>query len=85
MFDGLWWYDVIGSSTSTSREAGSFVRPISPKSPVPSASAFENMGESDDDIPELDASYFQTNGYLVSVSYSTDAYFQFFVDWVVSE
>ncbi|KAL0807934.1 hypothetical protein Bca101_100426 [Brassica carinata] len=53
-----------GNSTSTSREAGSFVRPISPKSPVPSASAFENMGESDDDIPELDASYFQTNGYL---------------------
>ncbi|CAN6938700.1 unnamed protein product [Brassica oleracea] len=55
---GLW------SSTSTSREAGSFVRPISPKSPVPSASAFENMGESDDDIAELDASYLQTNGYL---------------------
>nr|VDD64620.1 unnamed protein product [Brassica oleracea] len=55
---GLW------SSTSTSREAGSFVRPISPKSLVPSASAFENMGESDDDIAELDASYLQTNGYL---------------------
>ncbi|KAL0807933.1 hypothetical protein Bca101_100425 [Brassica carinata] len=53
-----------GSSTSTSREAGSFVRPISPKSLVPSASAFENMGESDDDIAELDASYLQTNGYL---------------------
>ncbi|CDY72042.1 BnaAnng39740D [Brassica napus] len=55
---GLW------SSNSTSREAGSFVRPISPKSLVPSASAFENMGESDDDIAELDASYLQTNGYL---------------------
>ncbi|XP_013700879.1 ATP synthase subunit gamma, mitochondrial-like [Brassica napus] len=53
-----------GSSNSTSREAGSFVRPISPKSLVPSASAFENMGESDDDIAELDASYLQTNGYL---------------------
>lgn len=63
------------SSTSTSRKAGSFVRPISPKSPVPSASAFESMGESDDDIAELDASYLQTSGYLVSVSYSTDAYF----------
>ncbi|XP_033130137.1 uncharacterized protein LOC103832085 [Brassica rapa] len=42
------------SSTSTSRKAGSSVRTISPKSPVPSASAFENM----------DASYLQTSGYL---------------------
>ncbi|CAN6895551.1 unnamed protein product [Brassica oleracea] len=59
---GLWRSG--SSSTSTSRKAGSFVRPISPKSPVPSASAFENIGESDDDIAELDASYLQTNGYL---------------------
>ena len=49
------------------------MRPISPKSPVASGSAFESMGESDDDddnltdAAELDASYLQTNGDLVSV------------------
>lgn len=64
---------VHGSSGSSIRKAGSFVRPISPKSPVASGSAFESMGESDDDddnvtdTAELDASYLQTNGDLVSV------------------
>ncbi|KAL0671463.1 hypothetical protein Bca4012_034167 [Brassica carinata] len=61
---------VHGSSGSSIRKAGSFVRPISPKSPVASGSAFESMGESDDDddnvtdTAELDASYLQTNGDL---------------------
>ncbi|CAN8287308.1 unnamed protein product [Cochlearia groenlandica] len=50
------------------RKAGSFVRPISPKSPVASASAFESVEESDDDDDNmtgsvgLDGSYLQTNG-----------------------
>lgn len=52
------------------RKTGSFVRPISPKSPV--ASAFESVGESDDDDDNmtdsagLDASYLQANGDMVS-------------------
>ncbi|CAH8387345.1 unnamed protein product [Eruca vesicaria subsp. sativa] len=56
--------------SSSIRKAGSFVRPISPKSPVASGSAFESMGESDDDddnltdAAELDASYLQDNGDL---------------------
>lgn len=53
--------------TNSIRKTGSFVRPISPKSPVASASAFESMGESDDDdnmtdSAGLDASYLQANG-----------------------
>nr|BAD94943.1 AMP deaminase like protein [Arabidopsis thaliana] len=52
---------------SSIRKTGSFVRPISPKSPVASASAFESVEESDDDdnltnSEGLDASYLQANG-----------------------
>ncbi|CAH8265158.1 unnamed protein product [Arabidopsis lyrata] len=52
---------------SSIRKTGSFVRPISPKSPVASASAFESVEESDDDdnltnTEGLDASYLQANG-----------------------
>ncbi|VVB02593.1 unnamed protein product [Arabis nemorensis] len=55
---------VLGTSI---RKTGSFVRPISPKSPVASASAFESVEESDDDdnmtdSANLDASYLQANG-----------------------
>uniref|UniRef100_A0A1J3IK85 AMP deaminase n=1 Tax=Noccaea caerulescens TaxID=107243 RepID=A0A1J3IK85_NOCCA len=55
---------VVGTSI---RKTGSFVRPISPKSPVASASAFESVEESDDDdnmtdSAGLDASYLQANG-----------------------
>lgn len=59
---------VLGTSI---RKTGSFVRPISPKSPVASASAFESVEESDDDdnmtdSANLDASYLQANGDMVS-------------------
>lgn len=66
---------------SSIRKTGSFVRPISPKSPVASASAFESVEESDDDdnltnSEGLDASYLQANGDNEMVSFLILSYFK---------
>jgi len=57
---------------NTNKRAGNLIRPISPKSPGASASAFESLEGSDDDVTlpndvKLDNSYLLTNGDIVSL------------------
>lgn len=64
-------YTVTGKSSLAGTPKRSLLRPKSPKSPVPSASAFESVeGSDDDDMTEnvkLDTTYLHTNGNVVSI------------------
>ncbi|KAJ9185387.1 hypothetical protein P3X46_005027 [Hevea brasiliensis] len=60
-----------GKAAGHVKRAGNLIRPTSPKSPVPSASAFESVEGSDEednmtDTSKLDTTYLNTNGNAVS-------------------
>ncbi|KAF2306417.1 hypothetical protein GH714_017823 [Hevea brasiliensis] len=62
---------LLGKAAGHVKRAGNLIRPTSPKSPVPSASAFESVEGSDEednmtDTSKLDTTYLNTNGNAVS-------------------